>query len=429
MIVHFIKRLPAQDKNINTAKRRAKNLINYITNPETTNQDEKCIFSEYINFLSNKDILFELEAAGVAIKDFPKGKRHNGEWVDHMVLSFPEHETPYIKELQMMSRRLIEATAARSAMAVTGVHVNTDNLHVHAAVQVDSPFGTRFLDSRTRFYNAHRLLCDLEQEYNLTSEPNSLYVPDENKIAVPRKNREPSHLNLMPYPGLLPSLVCSDSKTKKVIEGILEPLKKKITVLGQTWEWDDEPAFLLSEERLLFLRFRDIKLLKYIRSIINNLKDEQTILNIRDNERLSKLLGKTIKTGIEPFKTIVPNRPLLPINMIFEKAMKSLKGHPSSCESIALLACAMQGYTQKELLQVLKSRGTFKDVSLSHVHERRAVQFATRFENWARFSSAFTSRNLREDFELRRFQTVTKNQFETQKKKQEKQTTQMKKLH
>ena len=122
------KKIPNTKKS-STKSARVSGLVEYIANPELSNNIEKCIFSEAINFLTDdlKSQMLEMIALsqeGVKSKD-P---------IDHWVLSWKSHERPTPEQAREAAAIFIKQCRLDGHQYIIGLHDDTENMHLHIAL-------------------------------------------------------------------------------------------------------------------------------------------------------------------------------------------------------------------------------------------------------------------------------------------------------
>ena len=95
-------------------------------------------------------------------------KRAVSDRTYHMIISFPEDETPDLTTLHTIEDRFCQALGFAEHQRISVVHQDTDHLHIHIAINKIHPKTLRlhdpYYDHRTR----SRVCAQLEAEFNLT---------------------------------------------------------------------------------------------------------------------------------------------------------------------------------------------------------------------------------------------------------------------
>ena len=96
-------------------------------------------------------------------------KRAKSDKTCHLVLSFPEGERLSFKSLNAIEERFCEALGFAGHQRISVVHDDTNNLHIHIAINKIHP---RKLTIHNPYYDYKKVakLCEqIEQEYGLTT--------------------------------------------------------------------------------------------------------------------------------------------------------------------------------------------------------------------------------------------------------------------
>jgi hypothetical protein len=125
---------------------------------------------------------------GWAVKEIlatqARNTRSRGDKSYHLVVSFPEGERPARTQIEAIEDRLCAAIGFEEHQRVSAVHQNTDNWHLHIAINKVHP---QTLLNRTPFQDHFRLqqaCAELEIELGLTREPHTT-GPDQQQGRAP----------------------------------------------------------------------------------------------------------------------------------------------------------------------------------------------------------------------------------------------------
>lgn len=122
------KKIPNTKKSSTKAGRVA-GLAEYITEPELSNEREKCISSEAVNFLSN-DLQSQTAEMVALAQEAVKSK----DPIDHWVLSWKQNERPTPEQAREAAAIFIKHCGLEGHQYITGLHDDTENMHLHIAV-------------------------------------------------------------------------------------------------------------------------------------------------------------------------------------------------------------------------------------------------------------------------------------------------------
>ncbi len=92
----------------------------------------------------------------------------------HLVVSFPEGERPARERLEDIEDRLCAALGFDEHQRVSAVHQNTDNWHLHVAINKVHPTSFRNVTPHRDHYRLQEACAELEIRHGLTREPHTL---------------------------------------------------------------------------------------------------------------------------------------------------------------------------------------------------------------------------------------------------------------
>ena len=172
-----------QPKNAQYKKSRAQDvgdLCRYIcdarshmtSRPTSSSEPEKvlCSGSLGLNFKTLDAKISEM--AGLA------AQAKSGNPVDHWVLSWQTHEAPTPDQLHEAARMFIHEMGLDGHQVVYGAHQNTQNTHLHLAINRVSPITNRVVKVNKGFDHlaAARAICVIEAAQGWAQEPNPVYT-------------------------------------------------------------------------------------------------------------------------------------------------------------------------------------------------------------------------------------------------------------
>ncbi len=178
-------------KNTKAEKPRAwqiGDLVDYIRFPHNKKPQEKVECAGGRNFLSSTHVGQKTEMIALA-----RESSHSRMPVSHWILSWQEGEQPDREQVEEVVDIFLEKMGLSEHQTVYGLHYDTDNYHLHIAVnrmnpetgKVVLPFNG--LDIR----EAHKIVAVVEHKQGWASEENSLYaVLEDGELARRRTARE-----------------------------------------------------------------------------------------------------------------------------------------------------------------------------------------------------------------------------------------------
>ena len=152
-------------------------LVDYIRYPHNTNAHEKVAHAGSRNFLSRTHNGQKIEMISLAQESV-----HSKMPVSHWVFSWQEHEQPTRAQVDELVDVFLERMGLVGHQTVYGLHYNTENYHVHIAVNRMHPETLKVVQPHKGFdkEEAHKILAIVEQKQGWASETHPRYVMLEN---------------------------------------------------------------------------------------------------------------------------------------------------------------------------------------------------------------------------------------------------------
>ena len=175
---------------------RIRKLADYIRNPEAENKQEKCVQHGSRGFLTataegQKAEMLALSEEAVRSRDT----------VNHYVLSWQEGEVPSPAQIEEAVDVFLTELGLREHQAIFGVHVDTDNRHLHIAVNRVHPDTLKVIKPNKGFdiEAAHQAIARIEHLQGWKREERGRYqveatgelTRDEASKAKPRQPAQP----------------------------------------------------------------------------------------------------------------------------------------------------------------------------------------------------------------------------------------------
>ena len=183
MIVKKVKRT-GSDKS---KARQIGDLVDYIRYPHNTNVHEKVAHAGGRNFLTSTHNGQRAEMIALAQESV-----HSNMPVAHWIFSWRENEQPTRAQVDALVDIFLERMGLAEHQTVYGLHHNTDNYHVHIAVNRMHPHTEKVVQPHKGFdiEEAHKIVALVEQKQGWRSENNSRYAVLENgEIARSRRGK------------------------------------------------------------------------------------------------------------------------------------------------------------------------------------------------------------------------------------------------
>ncbi|MDR0826834.1 MAG: relaxase/mobilization nuclease domain-containing protein [Desulfovibrio sp.] len=161
-------------------------LIDYITSPQDTHADEKCI-AVFTNNLTSEPL-----TAASAIREFKNNVAAldgtmNPKCMRHWVLSFAEGEHPDVETIRKMTREfLVDLGYNVEHQWLAGVHDDTDHLHIHICANRWGSFSGKLLQEGKgwQINEAQKAVARLEKKYGLSVAANRNFVVTDEKETI-----------------------------------------------------------------------------------------------------------------------------------------------------------------------------------------------------------------------------------------------------
>ncbi|MDR3361501.1 MAG: relaxase/mobilization nuclease domain-containing protein [Desulfovibrio sp.] len=177
-------------RNQNTPKPKTKqvaDLVDYIRQPHNTNPAEKIEHSGGLNFLTGTHSSQKKEMIILATETV-----YSKMPVSHYVFSWREHEQPTAEQVDELVDIFLREMGLEGCQTVYGLHYNTENYHVHIAVNRMHPVSMKVIDPNHGFdiEAAHKVLALVEHRQGWSSEAKARYTVNQagDVVRRPRKN-------------------------------------------------------------------------------------------------------------------------------------------------------------------------------------------------------------------------------------------------
>ena len=136
---------------------------------DTDHQGEKVAWARVTNC--------QTDDPGWAVKEIlatqARNTRSRSDKSYHLVVSFPEGEKPTRTQIEDIEDRLCAAIGFEAHQRVSAVHQNTDNWHVHIAINKVHPVTFRNIEPFQDHYRLQEACAALEIRHGLTREPHT----------------------------------------------------------------------------------------------------------------------------------------------------------------------------------------------------------------------------------------------------------------
>ena len=163
-------------KEGSTKAGRVAGVANYIVEPQRKNGLEKCIHHEAENFITDTHEGHVAEMIALA-QDAVRSK----DPIDHWVLSWPPTERPTVDQVREAVQIFIGHCGLTGHQVIWGLHDDTQNLHVHIAVNRVHPDTLKVIEINKGFQlnAAHQAVAIIEKKQGWKSVENARFKTDE----------------------------------------------------------------------------------------------------------------------------------------------------------------------------------------------------------------------------------------------------------
>jgi len=148
---------------------------------DTAHQGEKVAWARATNC--------QADDPGWAVKEIlatqARNTRSSGDKNYHLVVSFPEGERPTRAQIEDIEDRVCAALGFEEHQRVSAVHQNTDNWHLHVAINKVHPRTFRNIEPFQDHYRLQEACAELEIRHGLTREPHTT-EPEQGRGARPK---------------------------------------------------------------------------------------------------------------------------------------------------------------------------------------------------------------------------------------------------
>lgn len=149
-------------------------LADYVTSASADDGGEKCLLSWGENFFSNDPE--RMKAEMMALVDASQVTVATERTIiQHWVMSWGEKEKPDIAGVGRAAKDFLKGMGMETHQAVVGVHVNTENIHVHIMVSRVDPATHKTTPGWNDVVKAHAVLAGIEKSMRAEPERNAMF--------------------------------------------------------------------------------------------------------------------------------------------------------------------------------------------------------------------------------------------------------------
>lgn len=154
-----------------------RDLTDYIAAPHTVNPQEKVLYAGGRGFLCSDHKSQQAEMVALASEAF-----RSLNPVDHFILSWREGEQPSLEQIEEIVTIFLTEPGLKGHQVLYGLHQDTDNLHLHLAINRVHPASIKVVEVNKGFdlEAAHQAIARIEHVQGWEREANGRYVVLEN---------------------------------------------------------------------------------------------------------------------------------------------------------------------------------------------------------------------------------------------------------
>ena len=151
---------------------RVRGLSDYIVAPEREGSDEKCVYAGARGFLSA-----DLQSQQAEMLALSQEAVRSQDTINHYVLSWREGEQPTPGQVEEAIDIFLDELGLQEHQAIYGLHADTDNLHLHLAVNRVHPETLKVIKPNQGFdiEAAHRAIARIEHAQGWQREHHGRY--------------------------------------------------------------------------------------------------------------------------------------------------------------------------------------------------------------------------------------------------------------
>ncbi|CAJ6511045.1 relaxase/mobilization nuclease domain protein [Burkholderia pseudomallei] len=175
----IFKKVPAD--RVKSKAKHVRDLTDYIRDPEKTNPDEKVAYTGARGFICDDHAGQQGEMIALAL-DAPRSANP----INHYILSWREGEYPTPAQVEQAVEILLAELGLAEHQAIYALHQDTDNMHLHVAVNRVHPDTLKVIKPNKGFDKeaGHRAIAKIEAIQGWSSERNARYQVGANGEAI-----------------------------------------------------------------------------------------------------------------------------------------------------------------------------------------------------------------------------------------------------
>lgn len=222
----IIKKIKNQN-SIKPTARQIADLVDYIRAPHNVNPEEKLEYSGSRNFISKTH-----NGQKASMISLAQESVHSKMPVSHWLLSWQENEQPTHEQIEQCVDIFLDGMQLTGHQAVFGVHKNTENIHLHIAVNRMNEETMKVVKPHRGFdiEAAHKILAKIEAIQGWESLKNARYIMLENGSVVKKRKEN------IPQKPTQKALDFEHARGEKSAQRIAQELATSVIENANSWE-------------------------------------------------------------------------------------------------------------------------------------------------------------------------------------------------
>ena len=358
------------------------NLVDYIRHPHNTNAHEKIAHAGSRNFLSGTHSGQRAEMIALAQESV-----HSNMPVAHWIFSWKENEQPTRAQVDELVDIFLQRMGLVEHQTVYGLHRDTDNFHVHIAVNRMHPFTLKAVRPNNGFdiEVAHKIVAVVEQKQGWASEGNTRYTVLENGEIIRARRQQ----TLQPGPKAQDFERATGEKSAQRIAQ-----ERGYGIISKATSWQ-ELHQQLAEKGLRFEKKGSGGII-FVGEIAVKASSVDRAFSMG---KLSKQLGEFVPAAPLPV-TPIPPEPVSMVNIQEWQAFQQERGEESDD--------TMAKMTLKFRQQLLKERQSAERKRIVSAFAKRGISFLNIARHFLKVKQKQEARQLRKE----EFSAASKPSFE-----------------
>jgi hypothetical protein len=149
---------------------RIQRLVDYVRNPKSKDEKEKCVYDGARNFFEENK-----KAQVKEMQDLAHAAVRSKDPINHYVISWKFGEKPTREQIERTVDVVLDELKMRDHKVIYAVHADTKHHHLHLVVNRVHPETERVNKAWKDYEGLHRAVVRIEQEQGWQKAPRALY--------------------------------------------------------------------------------------------------------------------------------------------------------------------------------------------------------------------------------------------------------------